>query len=84
MWNLRIVSEEGALLPAETAGLLQCRGVGLMKEYWKNGPATADNITADGWLDTGDIARLDEEGFLYIMDRAKDLARPPPLPHRRS
>ena len=39
--DLRIVTEEGEVLPPETAGLLQCRGIGLMKEYWRNGPATA-------------------------------------------
>ena len=73
MWDLRILDEEGNVLPPETPGLLQCRGVGLMKEYWNNRQATLDNIDNDGWLDTGDIARIDEEGYLYIMDRAKDL-----------
>ena len=73
MWDLRVVDEEGTVLPAETPGLLQCRGVGLMKEYWKNEEATNDNIDVGGWLDTGDIARIDDEGYLYIMDRAKDL-----------
>jgi long-chain acyl-CoA synthetase len=73
LWDLRILDEEGNVLPPETPGLLQCRGVGLMKEYWKNRQATLDNIDNDGWLDTGDIARIDDEGYLYIMDRAKDL-----------
>jgi hypothetical protein len=40
-----------------------------MKEYWRNDQATADNIDVNGWLDTGDIGRLDEEGYLYIMVR---------------
>jgi long-chain acyl-CoA synthetase len=73
MWDLRILDDDGNVMPPETPGLLQCRGVGLMKEYWNNHQATLDNIDNDGWLDTGDIARIDEEGYLYIMDRAKDL-----------
>ena len=75
MWDLRVVSEDAmdVALPPESMGLLQCRGVGLMKEYWKNEQATSNNIDNGGWLDTGDIARIDEEGYLYIMDRAKDL-----------
>ena len=59
--------QDGTELPVDTPGLLQCRGIGLMKEYWNNRQATLDNIDNDGWLDTGDIARIDEEGYLYIM-----------------
>jgi len=67
MWDLRVLDEDGTELPVDTPGLLQCRGIGLMKEYWNNRQATLDNIDNDGWLDTGDIARIDEEGYLYIM-----------------
>lgn len=59
LWTLRILSEEGKVLPPGSAGLVQCRGIGLMKEYWRNAAATAETITSDGWLDTGDIGRLD-------------------------
>ena len=45
----------------------------IMKEYWNKPKATADAITADGWFRTGDIGRVDSEGNVYIMDRAKDL-----------
>ncbi|TXT12782.1 hypothetical protein VHUM_01183 [Vanrija humicola] len=60
-------------LPPGEMGLLECRGSNIMKEYIDNPKATAEAINADGWLNTGDMASIDAEGYLYIRDRAKDV-----------
>ena len=44
-----------------------------MLEYWNRPDATAETITSDGWLRTGDVASADEDGFIYIQDRIKDM-----------
>jgi len=53
-------------------GELIVRGSGVMREYYKNPEATA-NTLKKGWLYTGDMARQDEEGFIYLVDRKKDV-----------
>jgi long-chain acyl-CoA synthetase len=59
-------------LPAGEAGEICVRSPGLMLGYW-NAPETTAHAVRDGWLHTGDIGRLDEDGYLYIVDRIKDL-----------
>lgn len=54
-------------------GEIQIKGPAVFPRYHKNAEATADSFTADGWYSTGDLGRLDEEGFLYITGRKKDL-----------
>ena len=49
------------------------RGHNVMKSYWRRPDATAEAISADGWLRTGDLARVDEDGYFFIVDRKKDL-----------
>ena len=70
----KLVDEEGRDLPAgpNTVGVLCVRGSVTIKGYLNRAEATADTIK-DGWLNTGDIARIDEDGFIYIVDRAKDM-----------
>jgi long-chain acyl-CoA synthetase len=68
----RVVDEDGAELPAGEPGRLLVRGPIIIKGYLNKPEATAEAIQ-DGWFDTGDIARLDEDGFVYIVDRAKDM-----------
>ena len=63
----------GAELPTGTAGEVCVRGPILMKGYWGKPEATAEAIDPDGWLHTGDIGVLDDEGFLTITDRMKDM-----------
>jgi long-chain acyl-CoA synthetase len=59
-------------LPAGQSGELLVRGPQIMKGYWQRPEATAETLT-DGWLHTGDIATMDEEGYFYIVDRKKDM-----------
>lgn len=71
-WETRIVDESGADVAPGGTGELIVRGNGVMREYYKNPEATAQAIR-NGWLHTGDIARQDEEGFIYLVDRKKDV-----------
>jgi len=69
----RIVDPEtGEDVPVGEVGELLIRGPQVMKGYWNMPEATAETLR-DGWLHTGDMARMDEEGYFYIVDRKKDL-----------
>jgi long-chain acyl-CoA synthetase len=58
---------------SEASGELWVRGPQVMKGYWERPEETANTITADGWLRTGDIAKTDDDGYFYIVDRLKDM-----------
>jgi long-chain acyl-CoA synthetase len=68
----KIVGPDGAQLNAGEVGELWYKGPIVVRGYWNNPEATAETFI-DGWVKTGDLARMDEEGFLYIVDRAKDM-----------
>ncbi len=71
--DLKIVDEDGVTeLPLGQVGELWARGAMIVRGYWNKPEATASTFV-DGWVRTGDLARLDEEGFVYIVDRAKDM-----------
>jgi len=70
--DVRIVDESGEHCAPGEVGEIQVRGRHVMKEYWNRPDATAENIV-EGWLRTGDGASMDEEGFVYIQDRIKDM-----------
>ena len=71
-WEYRIVDDALKPVPQGTPGELIIKGPGVMKEYYKNPDATAATI-GNGWLLTGDVARLDEDGFIWLVDRKKDV-----------
>ena len=71
-WLTRIVDEHGKPVPKGEVGELIVRGNGVMQCYYKNPDATAE-VLKDGWLFTGDMAREDEDGFIYLVDRKKDV-----------
>ena len=68
-----IKDEEGRMLPVGEVGELCIKGPQVMRGYWQRPEDTAAAIDADGWLHTGDMARMDEGGFFYIVDRKKDM-----------
>ena len=71
--DLKIMTVEGDReLPTGEVGELWCRGPQVVRGYWNKPEATAQTFV-DGWVKTGDLARLDEEGFCFIIDRAKDM-----------
>jgi acyl-CoA synthetase (AMP-forming)/AMP-acid ligase II len=71
--ELRITDEDGVtLLPPGEVGELWARGPMIVHGYWANPEASAATFV-DGWVRTGDLARVDEDGFLYVVDRAKDI-----------
>jgi len=72
--EIKIIDPEtGETLPPYTIGEIATRSAKNMKGYWNRPEATAETIDADGWLRTGDAGSLDEDGYLYIQDRLKDM-----------
>jgi long-chain acyl-CoA synthetase len=70
--DLRVVDDDGRVLPTGERGELQIRGTSMFLEYWNRREANVSSFV-DGWFRTGDVARIDDEGYLYIVDRIKDL-----------
>ena len=73
MTEVRVVDEDGAPVAPGGTGELYSRSPYLMNGYLKDPEATAACTTPDGFLSSGDVARVDEDGFLYIVDRKKDM-----------
>ncbi len=71
-WETMILDEDGLPVSVGKVGELAVKGDGVMKCYYKNPEATAE-ILKDGWLLTGDMAKEDEDGFIYLVDRKKDV-----------
>ena len=70
--EMRVVDGEGADVPAGEVGEIVIRGDNVMAGYW-NRPDATDQAIKDGWFHTGDMAKQDEDGFFFIVDRKKDL-----------
>lgn len=70
--DVKVVDDAGNELPRGQAGELWIRGPNVVAGYWNNPAATGQTFT-DGWYQTGDICRIDDEGFVYLLDRAKDM-----------
>ncbi|NII11140.1 AMP-binding protein [Oleiagrimonas sp. C23AA] len=71
--DVAILGENGQLLPTGEVGELCVKGPQVMAGYWKRPEETAKVIDGNGWLHTGDVARCDEKGYFYIVDRKKDM-----------
>ncbi len=71
-WEVKLVDDDLNPVKPGEAGELSVKGPGVMKEYFKNESATVE-VLSDGWLLTGDIAREDEDGFIWLVDRKKDV-----------
>jgi long-chain acyl-CoA synthetase len=71
-YEVRVVDEVGRDLPPGADGEIWVRGPGVMSGYWNDPETTADAL-AEGWLHTGDVGHLDTDGFLWLVDRKKDL-----------
>src|SRR6185437_15388833 len=71
--EVKIVDAEGRVVPPNTAGELCTRGYSVMLGYWNDPERTAEAIDAAGWMHTGDLATLDEEGYCNIVGRLKDM-----------
>jgi len=71
-WEVKIVDDKGKIVPQGEVGELCVKGPGVMKCYYKD-PKATEAVLKDGWLFTGDMARMDEDGFIYLVDRKKDV-----------
>ncbi len=71
--EVRVVDEHFEDVPIGDSGEVLVRGANVFEGYWKDAEATARVLDSDGWLHTGDIAMVDDDGYLYLVDRAKDL-----------
>src|SRR6266545_276073 len=69
---MRVLDEQGIDVPLGEVGEIAIRGHNVMKGYWRRADATAE-VIRDGWFRTGDLARVDEDGYFFIVDRKKDL-----------
>lgn len=71
--EVKIVDDDFKEVPRGEAGEIVCRGYNVMQGYFEDEAATAEAITADGWLHTGDIGTMNDRGYINITDRKKDL-----------
>ena len=72
LWDVKIVKENGVECKTEEVGELIVNGPGVMQCYYKN-PEASKEVLKDGWLYTGDMAKKDKDGFIYLVDRKKDV-----------
>ena len=70
---VRIISDDGRELPSGGEGEIEIKGPNIMKGYYKNEKATRDAVNAEGWFKSGDVGLIDEDGYLFIRDRKKDM-----------
>ena len=71
--EMKIMDEEGNELPVGEVGEIVARGPRVMSGYWKEDDKTAKTIDKDGWVHTGDMGYMNDNGYLFIMDRSKDM-----------
>jgi len=71
--EVRVVNEAGEQVRGDQVGEIVVRGPDVFQGYWKEPELTKQAFDAQGWLHTGDLAKVDEEGFIYIVDRSKDM-----------
>lgn len=70
--EVRIVDASGVEVPVGDTGEIAVRGESVMAGYWGR-PEDTDHALRDGWMHTGDIGRMDQDGFVYVVDRLKDM-----------
>lgn len=73
LMEIAALDDDGKVLPAGAVGEVSLRSVCNFLGYWENPEATAEAVTADGWFRSGDLGYLDEDGYLFIVDRKKDI-----------
>ena len=71
--ELKLIDADGGDVPPGEVGEIAIRGHNVMKGYWRKPEATAEAISDDGWFRSGDLARVDEDGYFFIVDRKKDM-----------
>ena len=71
--EVKCVDREGNIVAPGTDGEIWCRGFNVMQHYFNNPEATAEAVTADGWLKTGDVGVMDEDGYVRITGRIKEM-----------
>ncbi|MFV2039158.1 MAG: long-chain fatty acid--CoA ligase [Acidimicrobiales bacterium] len=70
---VEVFDEDGNMVPTGSRGEICIKGPNVMKGYWNRPDATAEAIDANGWFHSGDLGYLDEDGFLFVVDRLKDM-----------
>lgn len=71
--EIKIIDEQGQVMPVGATGELCCRGYSVMRGYWNEEERTRETIDAAGWLHSGDLAVMDDEGYVQIVGRIKDM-----------
>lgn len=71
--EIRVCDDEGRTLGPGEVGVIQCRSAAMMRGYWRDPDATREAFTSDGWLLTGDVGQIDEEGYLTVVGRRHEM-----------